>query len=201
MRPYTTVDMMDKLGNFRFYSLVKYFRKNGLTLRTHRNSKRLPSSSLSAETVEQVIKFINNAAEEQALLLPGHVPGFKRIDVKLLPSDLTKKGLWRRCSDIPSPMDCQDKAPQILQTRYPLSTVDQNIWAAQHAYDNYSPTDKEWQKTEGLVSLGSSLITTAMACVDVLFTDEELVSSNTSGTGGYRQLDELKMRFFAWTLR
>ena len=88
------------LSNFRFYSLVKHYRKNGLTLRTHRNSKWLPSSPSSAETVAQVIKFIKNVAQEQALLLPGRVPGFKRIDVKLLPSNLTKRGLWRRYSDI-----------------------------------------------------------------------------------------------------
>ena len=88
------------LSNFRFYSLVKHYRKNGLALRTHGNSKRLPSSSSPAETVEQVIKFINNVAEEQALLLPGRVPSFKRTDVKLLPSNLTKRGLWSRYSDI-----------------------------------------------------------------------------------------------------
>lgn len=88
------------LSNLRFYSLVKHYRKNGLTLRTHKNSKWLPSSPSPAETVEQVIKFINNIAQEQALLLPGYVPGFKIIDVKLLPSNLTKRGLWRRYSDI-----------------------------------------------------------------------------------------------------
>ena len=80
----------------RFYSLVKHYRKNGLTLRVHGNSKWLPSSACSAETVERVITFIRNTAEEQALLLPGRVPGFKRIDVKLLPSNLTKHGLWKR---------------------------------------------------------------------------------------------------------
>ena len=36
------------LSNFRFYSLIKHYRKNGLALRTHGNSKRLPSSSSSA---------------------------------------------------------------------------------------------------------------------------------------------------------
>ena len=36
-----------------------------------------------------------NVDEEQALLLPGRVPGFKRIDVKLLPSSLTKFKLWK----------------------------------------------------------------------------------------------------------
>ena len=46
---------------------------NGLTLRTHGNAKRLPSNASSIETVERVVKFIKNVAEEQALLLPGHV--------------------------------------------------------------------------------------------------------------------------------
>lgn len=80
------------IHNNRFYSLVKHYRKNGFTLRVHGNAKRLPSSACSAETVEGVVKFIKNTAEEQALLLPGRVPGFKRIDVKLLPSNLTKHG-------------------------------------------------------------------------------------------------------------
>ena len=88
------------IHNNRFYSLVRHYRKNGLTLRVHGNAKRLPSSVSSAETVEQVVKFIKNTAEEQALLLPGRVPGFKRIDLKLLPSNLTKHGLWRRYVDI-----------------------------------------------------------------------------------------------------
>ena len=63
-------------------------------------TNRLPSSTSAAETVEQVVKFILNTAEEQALLLPGRVPGFKRINVKLLPSNLTKHGLWRTYTDI-----------------------------------------------------------------------------------------------------
>ena len=84
----------------RFYSLVKHYRKNGLSLRVHGNKKRLPSSASSTETVERVIKFILNVAEEQALILPGRVPGFKRIDVKLLPSNLTKHRLWCTYADI-----------------------------------------------------------------------------------------------------
>ena len=92
------------IHNNRLYSLVRHYRKNGLTLRVHGNAKRLPSSASSAETVEQVVKFIKNIAEEQAFLLPGRVPGFKRIDVKLLPSNLTKRGLWRRYADISASM-------------------------------------------------------------------------------------------------
>ena len=83
------------LQYFRFHSLLKHYKKNGLTLRTHGNTKRLPSSASSIETVERVVKFIKDVAEEQALLLPRRVPGFKRIDVKLLPSNLTKHSLWK----------------------------------------------------------------------------------------------------------
>ena len=43
---------------------------------------------------------LKNVPEEQALLLPGRVPGFKRIDVKLLLSNLTKHSLWKKYSDI-----------------------------------------------------------------------------------------------------
>ena len=51
-----------------------------------------------------------------------------------------------------------------------------------------------------MVSLGGNIITTAMACVDILFTDEELANGNTSGSNGYRQLDELKLCFLESTL-
>ena len=84
----------------RFYSLLKHYKKNGLSVRLHGNNKRLPSSTCSAETIENVVKFIGNVAEDQALLLPGRVPGFKRIDVKLLPSTLTKHSLWKTYHDI-----------------------------------------------------------------------------------------------------
>ena len=40
-----------------------------------------------------------------------------------------------------------------------------------------------------------------MACVDVLFTDEELANGNTSGSNGYWQLEELKLLFLESTLR
>ena len=92
------------IHNNQFCSLVKHYRKNGLTLRVHGSAKRLPSSACSAETVERVIKFIGNPAKEQALLLPGRMPGFKPIDVTLLPSNRTKQGLWKQHAEICSSM-------------------------------------------------------------------------------------------------
>ena len=85
--------------------------------------------------------------------------------------------------------------------RSPLSTIDQNAPLVQRRYSSHGPTDDQRRKVESMVSLGGNIITTAMACVDVLFTDEELANGNTSGSNGYRQLDELKLRFLESTLR
>lgn len=46
------------------------------------------------------MKFLMNVVEEQALLLPGLVPGLKRIDIKLLPSSLTKFKFWKTYQDV-----------------------------------------------------------------------------------------------------
>lgn len=66
-----TILFLHCIQDNRFYSVVRHYRKNGFTLHVHGNAKRLPSSASSAETVEQVVTFIKNTAEEQALCLPG----------------------------------------------------------------------------------------------------------------------------------
>lgn len=81
--------------------------------------------------------------------------------------------------------------------RLPLSTVDQNIQATHR----FGPTDEQRRKVEAIVFMGTQIITTAMACVDVLFTEAELANGNTSGSRGYQQLDDLKLRFLESTLR
>ena len=96
---FKTFLFMHRIHQTRFDSLVKHYKSNGLSLRMHGNNKRLPSTACSADTIERVVKFITNVAEEQALLLPGRVPGFKRIDVKLVPSSLTKHTLWKTYQD------------------------------------------------------------------------------------------------------
>ena len=60
---------------------------------------------------------------------------------------------------------------------------------------NYGPTDEQRRKVEAIVDLGDDLSTTALACVDVLFTDDEMAKGNMSGTKGYQRLDSTKMHF------
>ena len=45
------------------------------------------------------------------------------------------------------------------------------------------------------------MVSSATACIDVLFSDEELANSNTSGSNGYREVDNLKLRFLMSEVR
>ena len=49
--------------------------------------------------------------------------------------------------------------------------------------------------------MGTQMVPSAMACVNVLFSDEELANGNTASSNGYRPLDNLKLRFLASVLR
>ena len=60
-------------------------------MRVHGNTRRLPKHALKLEEVKNLVAFLSNYAEENAILLPGRIPGYKRDDLQLLPSNTTKK--------------------------------------------------------------------------------------------------------------
>lgn len=76
-------------------NLAESYRTNGLTPRTHGNSHRLPKRTLSYESIREFVVFLQNYVEQHGLLLPGRVPGYSRSDIKLLPSSVSKRGIWR----------------------------------------------------------------------------------------------------------
>ena len=69
--------------------------RNGITPRIHGNAKRLPVNTLTLKNVKHVIHFLQNYAEQNAILLPGRIPGYSRSDVQLLPSSTSKKNIWK----------------------------------------------------------------------------------------------------------
>ena len=71
-------------------ALKASFLATGLTIRIHGNTKRLPKHALKLHEVKNLVTFLNNFAEN-AILLPGRIPGYKRDDLQLLPSNTTKK--------------------------------------------------------------------------------------------------------------
>ena len=103
---------------------------------------------------------------------------------------------------VPQPLSAPSSLPTYPppQMRSPLSTIDSNspIFCS---IPSLGPSDQQRQKVEAVVVLGKEMVSSAMACIDVLFSDEELANSNTSGSNGYRELDNLKIRFLMSVLR
>ena len=89
-----TFRFLHTVGSKRLKNLAKSLKNNGLTPRIHGNTQKRPKHSLSFESTEFVIRFLLSYAEQNALL-PGRVPGYSRTDIKLLPSSVSKRGIWK----------------------------------------------------------------------------------------------------------
>ena len=103
---------------------------------------------------------------------------------------------------VPQPLSAPSSLPTYPppQMWSPLSTVESNspIFCS---IPSLGPSDQQRQKVEAVVVLGKEMVSSAMACINVLFSDEELANSNTSGSNGYRELDNPKIRFLMSVLR
>ena len=71
-------------------------KNRGCKQRVHGSSGETFLNHLSIDDRLCVQNVISNYAEVHAVLLPGSIPGFKRDDIKLLPSSKTKVNVWRR---------------------------------------------------------------------------------------------------------
>ena len=79
------------ISKHRVQNIKTNFSENGLIPRTYGNSLRQSHNALSFRTILNVLNFLQNYAEQHGILLPGRIPGFKRDDVKVLPSSDSKK--------------------------------------------------------------------------------------------------------------
>ena len=80
----------------RLKNLAKSLREKGIEPRVHGNYQRLPKHTLSLDSVQNVVAFLLNFADQHCLLLPGRIPGYSRSDIKLLPSSMSKCCIWRK---------------------------------------------------------------------------------------------------------
>jgi hypothetical protein len=70
---------------------LNHFKENGLSPPEKKSGGRQNNKfSFKYQDIERVVKFLTNYADENAHVLPGRVPGFKRDDIKLIPSAHTK---------------------------------------------------------------------------------------------------------------
>ncbi|KAJ7371610.1 hypothetical protein OS493_024286 [Desmophyllum pertusum] len=91
-----------------------------------------------------------------------------------------------------------NSSPVTYPSRAPLTVVQQN---RQVNNPTHGPTDEQRRQVEAILFMGKEMSTTALASVDVLFTESELANGNTGGTFGYAKLDEHKLNFLCLRLR
>ena len=69
-------------ANHRIKAIKKHYLENGMKSRVHKNTKLLPSKTASYEDILSLVKFLQNYAETNAILLSGRIPSYKRDDLK-----------------------------------------------------------------------------------------------------------------------
>ena len=84
------------IGKHRLNAIKQGYLLNGLVPRSHGHMGRVAPNALVEKDVRQMVSFIVQYAETNAILLPGRVPGYKRDDIQLLPSTTTKRAVWRQ---------------------------------------------------------------------------------------------------------
>ena len=89
----TFLFLMD-ISKGKLNNLKKWYLEHGLVPRKKRSGGR-QKTALSMEDIRCVTQFIINFADQHSLILPGRIPGFKRSDVRILPSCETKASIWR----------------------------------------------------------------------------------------------------------
>ena len=79
---------------------------HGLVPGTHGRTGRTAPNALVLEDVKGIITFVMHYVESNGVL-PGRVPGYKRDDIKLLPSNCTKQAVWMLYQDSTSTLSLQ----------------------------------------------------------------------------------------------
>jgi hypothetical protein len=82
------------ISKIKLQNLREWYATNGLIPRKKKSGGR-QKTALNLEDIQYVTRFLINFADQHSLLLPGRIPGFKRSDVRILPSNETKASIWR----------------------------------------------------------------------------------------------------------
>ena len=124
------------ISKSRFQRLLEHYQNHGISLRVHGNSKRLPHNTLPQAIAEDVKNFLSNYTEENAVLLPGRIPGFKNEDIVLLSSSETKMHVW----------NCFKRACEVASKRVVSYTKFIELWKQFHPNLVYTKFIELWKQ-------------------------------------------------------
>ena len=88
----STFCFLHAMGQKRFKAIKSSWVENGL--RPRNRVCHLPHNTTRLSDIERVVHFILRYSEENAILLPGRITGYKRDNLQLLPSSTTKRSVW-----------------------------------------------------------------------------------------------------------
>ena len=88
----------------------------------------------------------------------------------------------------------------LAPTRQPLLSIEENV-PLQSSTRRHGPTDVQRRNVAVIADMGKDMSTVALACMDVLFTDDEMARCNTSGLKEFEQLDSSKLSFLFSALK
>lgn len=77
--------------NHRVLAVRKHYQDEGMMVRVHKNSNTPPPRTMSFDDIHSLVAFLQQYAEQHGILLPGRIPGYKNENVKLLPSNNSKR--------------------------------------------------------------------------------------------------------------
>lgn len=76
--------------------LKKMYKDSGLVTKDHGNTGKANKRVTKFEKAEKVVRFLQNYAEQQAIFLPGRSSTVYNANLKLLPSNETKKTVYEK---------------------------------------------------------------------------------------------------------
>ena len=88
----STFCFLHAMGQKPFKAIKSSWVENGL--RPRNRVCHFPHHTTRLSDIDKVIRFILRYAKENAILIPGPIPGYKRDYLQLLPSSTTKQSVW-----------------------------------------------------------------------------------------------------------
>ena len=160
------------IGQDKLTALMSHYKTAGVEARVHKNKRKRPVHALKYEDTRAVIDFIVNYAEVHVIILPGRTPGHWKTDVKLLPTNCTKKTVYTQyCCAVDAastlvkqPLPSHHAMPEIIVPRgldakrqwYLYDEI--QPFTSEHCQDTTTPLPavaKPSKKTTALVSSDS----------------------------------------------
>ena len=84
------------VSHHRYENLCRHYSCHGATPRRHGNVSKSPKHALSLAETQSIVSFLHHFASVHALFLPGWIPGNFDERYVLLPSDMSKRFVYRK---------------------------------------------------------------------------------------------------------